>query len=132
MSNRPKCSVCGSSRIHVVDARSLLDHLRVLWGEFPARCDDCSARFHVRTAVLRSSIYAHCPRCLRQDLSTWDLRHYRATLWMRLRMLLGARRWRCEVCRCNFVSVRPRKEKYLRPADRLAADQVPDAGGTPV
>ncbi len=75
--------------------------------------------------------YAQCPRCLRQDLTTWDLRHYRATGWMRLRILLGAKRWRCEVCRCNFVSLRPRKEKYVPPASRPVAEETPDRSGTP-
>jgi hypothetical protein len=75
-------------------------------------------------------LYAKCPRCLRQDLSTWDLKHYRAGNWMRFQMLLGGRRWRCEVCRCNFVSLRPRKEKYVRPADRVAPGEETGARGT--
>jgi hypothetical protein len=99
-------------------------------GTFPARCDHCSARFRLSGAKLSSLKYAHCPRCLRQDLSTWDLRHYHATLWMEIRMLVGAHRWRCEVCRCNFVSFRPRREKYLRPAERAAASEESGTNGT--
>jgi hypothetical protein len=76
--------------------------------------------------------YTQCPRCLRQDLSTWDLRHYHATLWMRVRMLFGARRWRCEVCRCNFLSLRPRKEKYVRPAGRPTSGEASGMSGNPV
>ena len=130
MGNTQQCPVCDSPRIRVGQVRSLLGYLRLFWGEFPARCEDCSARFHVRGGGLRSVLYAKCPRCLRQDLSTWDLKHYRASNWMRLQMLLGARRWRCDVCRCNFVSMRPRKEKYVRPADRVVSEESPDARGS--
>lgn len=130
MATSQHCPVCKSSRVRVRPIRSLLDHLGVLWGEFPARCEDCSARFHVHGEGFSSIFYARCPRCLRQDLSTWDLKHYRAGSWMRFQMLLGARRWRCEVCRCNFVSLRPRKEKYVRPADRVAPGEETDARGT--
>jgi hypothetical protein len=126
-----ECPACGSTHIRVRRARSLLDDLLALRGTFPAHCDNCSARFRVRDVELSSAKYAHCPRCLRQDLSTWDLRHYHATLWMQIRMLLGAHRWRCEVCRCNFVSFRPRKEKYVRPAERPAPGEDADSGGSP-
>lgn len=95
----------------------------MLFGEFPARCDDCSARFEVAGGGPGAVRYAHCPRCLRQDLSTWDPKHYRANSWMQLQLLVGANRWRCEVCRCNFVSLRPRKEKYVRPAERAGTDE---------
>jgi len=47
-------------------------------------------------------------------------------------MLLGARRWRCEMCRCNFVSLRPRKMRYVRPSDRLVPDGASDAHSRPV
>ncbi len=126
-----RCPACNSARVRVAEVRSIGGYLRVLWGAFPARCDDCSARFDLRGGSLRSLLYAHCPHCLRQDLSTWDLKHYRATTWMRLKMLLGAHRWRCEVCRCNFVSLRPRKEHYVRPAGRVAATEGSEVRQTP-
>ena len=130
MGKNQQCPVCSSSRIHVGQVGSLLGYLRVFWGEFPARCDECSARFNVRGVGFSSTFYAQCPYCLRQDLSTWDLKHYRATRWVRFQLLLGASRWRCEVCRCNFVSLRPRKEKYVRPADRLVPEEAPEAHAT--
>ena len=61
---------------------------------------------------------------MRQDLSTWERRHYHAPMGMRIKMFFGARRWRCEACRCNFVSFLGRKDKYVRPAERA---QTPDA-----
>jgi transposase len=130
MGKHHKCPVCNSSRIRVGRVRSLLGYLRVFWGKFPVRCEDCSARFYVRGVGLDSVIYAQCPNCLRQDLSAWNLKYYRATYWMRVQMLLGAHRWRCEVCRCNFVSLRPRKDKYVRPSERSATEAAPDASRT--
>jgi hypothetical protein len=125
-----KCPICNSPRIRAGQIRSLLDHIRVLLGVFPARCEQCSARFHLRSVGLGAVFYAKCPRCLRQDLTSWDLKHYRPSNWMRVQMLLGARRRRCEVCRCNFVSLRPRKAKYVRVADRLVPGEAPGANRT--
>jgi hypothetical protein len=101
----------------------LLDGLRELFGSFPALCKDCSARFRVGGNGLASIFYAHCPRCMRQDLTSWDERHYRANGWMSLRLGLGANRWRCEPCRCNFVSFRPRRAQYVPPAQRPREDK---------
>ncbi len=66
--------------------------------------------------------YAKCPRCLRMDLSAWDPKYYRPSFWMELRVWLGAHRWRCDPCRHNFVSFRPRKLRYVRPGDRPASE----------
>jgi hypothetical protein len=105
------------------------DYWRLLNGSFPARCGECSTRFTVHGPGLSAMFYAQCPRCLRQDLSTWDRHHYRAPLGMRIRMSFGANRWRCEACRCNFVSFLGRKAKYARPAER---EQARDANGSAV
>ena len=121
-----KCPFCGSPRVRVGRARTLGDYLRLLHGSFPARCGECSARYTVHGPGLSALFYAQCPRCLRQDLTTWDLRHYHAALSMRIQLWFGARRWRCEACRCNFVSFRGRKEKYVPPAQRTPAQ---DASG---
>jgi hypothetical protein len=49
------------------------------------------------------------------DLSSWDLKMYRPSAMMRLKLWFGANTWRCDPCRNNFASFRPRKEKYVRP-----------------
>lgn len=46
------------------------------------------------------------------DLATWSLDDYRATAVQSILLSLGAKRYRCEYCRCNFVSFRRRKEKF--------------------
>ena len=123
MGHAQKCPNCGATRVRVGRARTLGDYFRLLHGSFPARCVECSTRFTVHGPGLGSIFYAECPRCLRQDLSTWDLRHYHATTWMRFKMFFGANRWRCEPCRCNFVSFRPRRAQYVPPAQRPREDK---------
>ena len=118
MSIGPKCPRCASSRVTVANASNGLDYLRMLAGDFPARCADCTTRFRIHGGVLKAVLYAQCPQCLRHDLSTWDPRYYRAPAWDRFQAAIGARRLRCESCRNNFVSFLPRQAKYERPVLR--------------
>jgi hypothetical protein len=90
--------------------------LLILSGGFNTNCRDCGHIFVARPFGLLHSLWANCPRCYRLDLATWDPAYYRSTLWMRIRVFFGAHHWRCEPCRVNFVSFRPRKQRYLRPA----------------
>jgi hypothetical protein len=46
------------------------------------------------------------------DLSLWSTQDYHATAFMLLRMSFGAKPYRCEYCRLNFVSFRRRREKF--------------------
>jgi hypothetical protein len=51
--------------------------------------------------------------------------HYRVTGSTRLKLAFGARRMRCEVCRCNFASFRLRRAWYRRPEPpALGPDQI--------
>jgi hypothetical protein len=52
---------------------------------------------------------AKCPRCYSLTLSTWSEEHYIAPPLMRLLIGLGAKRYRCEMCRLNFASFRSRR-----------------------
>ncbi|MGO9240084.1 MAG: hypothetical protein ACLQBJ_04660 [Bryobacteraceae bacterium] len=130
MRRAQKCPYCGAMRVRVAHVHTLGDYWRLLHGSFPARCAECSARFIIRGPGFGALFNAECPRCLRQDLSTWDPRHYHATFWMRVRLFFGASRWRCEACRCNFISFLRRKEKYVPPGER--AETVPDSGGSAI
>lgn len=96
--------------------RGIRDIALVLTGAYCFRCSNCSTKFVHRPLGARNAAWAKCPRCLRMDLSMWDLRLYRPSTWMRLKLWFGAHPWRCDRCRHNFVSFRPRKERYVRPA----------------
>jgi hypothetical protein len=78
----------------------------------PLRCRDCRTRFTDRTWRLTSIRYARCPRCWRMDLSTWSEEDYYTPFLRRVALRLGGKPWRCEYCRCNFVSFRARRERF--------------------
>lgn len=57
--------------------------------------------------------YAHCPRCYRQELTTWSLAYYHPPTSTHLKITLGATPYRCAACRCNFASFRPCRGKFV-------------------
>jgi len=57
--------------------------------------------------------YAHCPRCYRQELTTWSLEYYHPPTSTHLKIALGATPFRCAACRCNFASFRRCREKFV-------------------
>jgi hypothetical protein len=65
------------------------------------------------------------------DLTTWDPKYYRTSAWQDLQLWLGGNRWRCEPCRCNFVSVRPRRERYQRPGANVEGASTEVSGAEP-
>jgi hypothetical protein len=109
------CPECGSRQLRRSHRRSLLEKMGRWFGYVSIRCLDCSERFSANLLMPRTWIYAKCPRCYRTDLSSWDPSHYRCSLAMRLKLLLFARRVRCEACRVNFASWRLRERWYRRP-----------------
>jgi transcription elongation factor Elf1 len=78
----------------------------------PLRCQHCRTRFIARTFVPSDLKWARCPRCERMDLSSWTGKTYAPRFLMGLKITFGAHRWRCEYCRVNFASFRPRKEIF--------------------
>lgn len=110
MTNR--CPDCGSRDLRLSHRRSVGEYVRGLIGYYPVRCSACKRRFEVSIWSSRLLRYAHCPRCLRLDLSRWDLDHYNVPFWTRFKLNLGAQPFRCETCRCNFASFRPRGERF--------------------
>ncbi len=56
--------------------------------------------------------FARCPRCYRQDLTTWSLEYYHPPTSTALKLKMGANAVRCAACRCNFASFRPIKAKF--------------------
>ena len=110
MTNR--CPDCGSRDLKISPRRGLGEYARGLFGYYPVRCTNCRARCEVSVWNKRLLRYAHCPRCLRTDLSRWNLEHYIVPFTTRFKLNLGAQPFRCETCRCNFASFRPRCERF--------------------
>ncbi len=71
--------------------------------------------------------FARCPRCYRQDLTTWSLEYYHPPTSTALKLKMGANAVRCAACRCNFASFRPIKAKF-RVASSDAAGAVDGSG----
>lgn len=96
-----------------------------LWFVTPLRCLDCKTRSVMQTVILRDLLYARCPCCYRMDLNGWTGKTYEPPLWMKLKILFGANRWRCEYCRMNFADFRKRKEIFsFKRWERMNAGQA--------
>lgn len=106
------CPDCGCRELRLSHRRGVGEHLRGLIGYYPVRCAKCKQRFEVSIWSSRLLKYAHCPKCLRTDLSRWELDHYFVPFWTSFKLKLGAQPYRCETCRCNFASFRPRGERF--------------------
>jgi len=111
------CPRCGSGDVRQGRDRGFYETLLSVLGFQAARCEDCAHRFLARPFTFDKVRWAKCPRCYRMDLSTWDSKYYRVPGWSKVRLALGANRWRCDACRCNFVSFRPCRSKYVRPVN---------------
>ena len=74
--------------------------------------------------------YARCPKCYRQELSTWSEQYYnppRMVTWM---LNLGATPYRCAACRNNFASFKKCREKFSwRHAERGNFANQPEGSG---
>lgn len=61
------------------------------------------------------------------ELSSWDEKHYRPSPSLLLKLRLGAKHVRCDVCRVNFASFRKVKATFRyytkpdKPVDRTLA-----------
>jgi hypothetical protein len=92
-------------------SRGFKERLLRLIGVYPVRCEECSERFFDSVWRMTEWMYSRCPRCYRMDLGTWELKYYQPPTTQMMAINLGAKRRRCEACRCNFVSFRLLKEK---------------------
>jgi hypothetical protein len=106
------CPKCGTREVRVSHQRGIGEYLKSLFGIYHLRCRRCHDRW--RTSVWAGAAwrYARCPRCYRQELSTWSESYYRPPQWTSMLLRLGATPYRCAACRCNFASFRPCKEKF--------------------
>jgi hypothetical protein len=118
------CPQCGTRDIRVSHRQSLAEILKAIVGVYPLRCRRCRTRWETSVWAGGAWKYARCPRCYRQDLSTWSERYYRPPGWTHLMLRMGATPYRCAACRCNFASFRPCKERF---SWKKSDDQKSDA-----
>jgi len=106
------CPKCGLRDIRVAHRRGLREFLRALVGIYPLRCRRCHARWE--TSVWHSGDwrYARCPKCYRQQLTTWSEQYYNAPRSIIIMLRLGATPYRCAACRYNFASFKKCKERF--------------------
>jgi hypothetical protein len=109
----PECPNCGSKDLRYAHLRSPSEKIAGLAGVRPLRCRDCRHRFVYRTWLLSDLSHARCPTCLGTELTYWSPSHYRVSFGKSLLLFLGGHPYRCDRCRCNFVSFRRRKRKRI-------------------
>ncbi len=63
-------------------------------------------RFYGWAAPVRLAWYAHCKQCGNFDLQRIPRKHLGRGLAFSFLRLLGARAYRCRICRCHFSSLR--------------------------
>jgi hypothetical protein len=127
------CPKCGSKSLRFSHLRSASERIRSLFGIRPIRCRDCRTRFPERLWKLSELRYARCPKCLRMNLVFWSENHYRIRLSQNIFLFFGAKRYRCDACRYNFVSFRHRKfgnSRRKREKAFLAAVAIDTASGS--
>jgi len=107
-----ECPKCGSRYLRDSQPRTVAEKMGKFRFISPLRCLDCKTRFVAKTLVWSDVLFARCPTCLRMDLNAWSGKTYEPPFWMKLKISFGAKRWRCEYCRKNFVDFRPRKEVF--------------------
>jgi hypothetical protein len=120
----PKCPGCGGRNLRYAHLRSPSEKIARLAGIRPLRCRDCRQRFVHRTWHLSNLSQARCPTCMGAELTCWSPNHYHVSFGKGLLLFLGAHPYRCERCRCNFVSFRKRKRKRVS-RRRHGADSTP-------
>lgn len=104
----PSCPNCDSTNLKAARPKGWTDNLKNRMGLGPLLCLDCRHEFRLtlwRWDVIR---YARCPRCANLNLADWHEKYYLPPRYKRALILLGANAHRCEACRLNFVSFRPR------------------------
>src|SRR5215472_3530648 len=106
------CPKCGTRETRVSYRRGIGELFRGLFGYYPLRCKRCHERWETSVWDGGAWRYARCPKCYRQELTTWSDQYYNPPFSIRLRITLGGTRYRCAACRCNFASFKKCKEKF--------------------
>jgi hypothetical protein len=126
----PVCPSCGGRNLRYAHLRNPSEKIARLAGVRPLRCRDCRHRFVHRTWNLSDLPHARCPKCMGADLTYWSPSHYHVTFGKSVLLFLGAHPYRCDRCRCNFVSFRKRKHRRVLRRHK-GADSTPSPAGGP-
>jgi hypothetical protein len=107
------CPNCGTREVKVSMRHGIGEAIKSLCGIYQLRCRRCRTRWETSMWADGAWKYARCPRCYRQELTTWSLKYYNPPTGTMLKLQLGARRYRCPACRCNFASFKPCRDKTI-------------------
>lgn len=124
------CPKCGTREVRVSHRQTVREVIRSFVGIYPMRCRRCRHRWETSAWFSGAWKYARCPRCYRQELTTWSEQYYNPPRWTKFLLVIGATPYRCAACRCNFASFRPCKERFSwRHQTRAGASgEMPEAG----
>src|SRR5690349_21468883 len=106
------CPKCGTRDVRVSQRQSFSEFFRGWLGITQLRCRRCRHRWETSVWADRAWKYARCPRCYRQELTTWSEQYYSPPKWTRFLLRIGATPYRCAACRCNFAGFRPCRERF--------------------
>jgi hypothetical protein len=106
------CPKCGTREVRVSHRNGTLEQIKGVLGIYPLRCRRCRHRWLTSAWAGGAWRYARCPRCYRQELTTWSEQYYRPPRLVVMLLRLGAIPYRCAACRCNFASFKACKEKF--------------------
>jgi len=124
------CPKCGTRDVRVAQRRGIGEYFRAFWGVYPLRCRRCKTRWETSTWAGSAWKYARCPKCYRQELSTWSTQYYHPPSWTVFKLKMGATPYRCASCRCNFASFKKCREKFswrheVRTGAEAVAEKAP-------
>ena len=106
------CPKCGTRETRVARRQGIWEALKGMFGVYPLRCRRCRNRWLTSVWEGGAWKYARCPRCYRQDLTTWSEQYYNPPKSIVIQLRAGATPYRCATCRCNFASFKPCKEQF--------------------
>jgi len=106
------CPKCGTREVRVSHRQGLFEAIKGFLGVYPLRCRRCRHRWLTSAWAGGAWKFARCPRCYRQELTTWSEQYYHPDRWTVMLLRLGAIPYRCAACRCNFASFKRCKERF--------------------
>lgn len=106
------CPKCNTREVRLSHRQNFAELVKGWAGIYPLRCRRCRHRWETSVWSDGAWKYARCPRCYRQELTTWSEQYYSPPRWTSILLRLGATPYRCAACRCNFASFRRCRERF--------------------